>query len=89
MNVIVKLEQILDPVTGGTAERPWKKQIFITKTIENYPKVIAFQAWNTVADSLDDTPIGTTLDITFSLESKAPNGKYYTEAKILSAVKVG
>jgi hypothetical protein len=47
-----------------------------------YSKSIAFECVDKTADTASSFPVGTTLDVTFNIESREWKGKFFTSAKI-------
>jgi hypothetical protein len=81
MEILGKLIVLLDTSTGIGANGPWKKKMFVVETKEKYPKKIAFTAWNEQADIAENLAAGAEIKISFSLESREYNGKWYTDVK--------
>jgi len=57
----------------------WKKQEFIIETSGQYPKKVCVTAWGRLVDVV--TNIGSTVEVSFNLESREYNGRWYTEVK--------
>lgn len=80
-----KLKGILhekqEPLTGTSQRGAWTKQDFVLKTNDQYPTLVAFQAWNDTCDMLHDTAPGNEVEVTFSPESRKYNDKYFTNLK--------
>ena len=68
-------------LTGNGKNGAWSKQDFVIETLGEYPKKVAFTAWNDKADFIIDKPIGTTLKISFNVESREYNERWYTELR--------
>lgn len=49
----------------------------------DYPKKVAFVAWNKVAEQLDAVSNGYFISVDFKISSREWNGKYYTEATVI------
>lgn len=80
MEVSGKIAQLL-PLQQGTGKNGvWKKQEFILETSGEYPKKICFSLWG---DKIDQSPLkeGTAVKVSFDVESREYNGKWYTDAK--------
>ena len=76
-----RLMQVLPEQSGQGQNGPWLKQIFIIETQEQYSKKIAFICWNDKAEILKQLKPGDELRVSFSLESREFNGRWYTDAK--------
>ena len=77
-----RIFQILEQQSGNGQNGPWKKQVFIVETEGQYPKKIAFEAWNDKAQEIQESAPGDKVTISYNLESKEYNGKWYTTAKV-------
>lgn len=77
--LILKLEQ-----QSGTGKngKTWVKQDFVIETKEQYPKKICMTAWGDPTDIVESASIGDNLNISFNLESREYNGKWYTEVRV-------
>ena len=82
MEIIGKLLQKLPLQSGiGRTGNSWQKQEFVIETMEQYPKKVCANLWGDKLDMLDTVNIGDTVKISFSLESREFNGKWYTDVK--------
>lgn len=81
MDISGKLITLLETNTGVGANGPWKKKTFVIETKEKFPKKVAITAWNEQADLAEKLSAGTELKISFNLESREYNGKWYTDVK--------
>ena len=82
MEITGRLIMVL-PLQQGTGKSgtPWQKQEFIIETIEQYPKKICANLWGDKTDALQRLQIGTVVKMSFSLESREFNGKWYTDVR--------
>ena len=80
MNIIGKITELLPLQTGISKNGQWKKQDIIIETSGQYPKKVCFSIWG---DKINEKQlvIGNDLDISFELESRDFNGKWYTDVK--------
>jgi len=80
MKITAKLTEVLPLQTGISKNGQWRKQDIIVETEGQYPKKICFSIWG---DNIKESQliIGTILDISFELESREFNGKWYTDVK--------
>ena len=67
-------------VTGESKNGIWKKQDFVIETDAQYPKKICFTLWGDKISKLESV-VGDKVTISFDIESKEYNGKWFTEAK--------
>lgn len=82
MEIIGKLLQKLPLQSGiGRTGNSWQKQEFVIETIEQYPKKVCANLWGDKLDMLDTVNIGDTVKVSFSIESREFNGKWYTDVK--------
>ena len=81
MEIEGEIIEILDLKSGTTKNgKEWKSQEFIVETEEQYPKKICFSLFG---DKIDANPITINLkhQVSFNLESREYNGRWYTEAR--------
>jgi hypothetical protein len=85
MNIKAKLIQLLPLQTGMGKNGQWRKQDIIVETDSQYPKKICISIWG---DKINEKQliIGNQLDITFELESREFNGKWYTDVRAIQLV---
>lgn len=80
MDITGTIRNVLPPKTGEGKNGPWKKQEVILETEGKYPKNICFTFWGDKAES----PLfrnGSAVKISYDLESREFNGRWYTDAK--------
>lgn len=81
MELRVKLLQLLPLQTGTGKNGEWRKQEFIVETIgSNYPKKICISAWGDKINT-DVLKEGNELNISFDVESREFNNRWYTDVK--------
>jgi Domain of unknown function (DUF3127) len=80
MQLIAKLTQLLPLQTGTGKNGQWKKQDIIVETDGTYPKKVCISIWG---DKISESvlKIGSQLNISFDVESREYNGKWYTDVK--------
>ncbi|MFI5219647.1 MAG: DUF3127 domain-containing protein [Bacteroidia bacterium] len=82
LELTAKLLQVHPEQTGTGKNGTWVKQEFIVETInEQYPRKICFSAWGERTQILKTLNPGAQLNISFSLESREYNSRWYTEAR--------
>ena len=77
-----KLLQKLSVQSGKSAKGDWSKQEFVLETQENYPRKVCLSVWGAdkVAE-LGATAEGEILKVSFNLESRCFNERWYTDAR--------
>ncbi|MBK1704531.1 DUF3127 domain-containing protein [Halochromatium glycolicum] len=80
MEITGKITQVLPEKSGTSARGPWRKQEYILETAGDYPKQVCFMVWG---DRIDQFAIreGQELRVSFNLESREFNGRWYTDVK--------
>jgi len=82
MEIIGKLIQKL-PMQSGISKtgNSWQKQEFVIETLEQYPRKICANIWGDKTAVLETLNIDDKVVMTFDLESREFNGKWYTDVK--------
>lgn len=82
MEITGKLIQKL-PVQSGvsTSGNNWSKAEFVIETVEQYPKKVCANLWGDRARALDQFQIGSLITVSFDLESREYNGRWYTDVR--------
>jgi len=80
MELTGKLILINQLVSGEGKNGVWKKQDIIVETNGQYPKKVCFTLWGDKIDKLSAV-IGDTIEVSFDIESKEYNGRWFTEAR--------
>lgn len=80
MQLTAKLVQLLPLQTGNGKNGQWKKQDIIVETEGTYPKKVCISIWG---DKINDAVLktGSMLNISFDVESREYNGRWYTDVK--------
>ncbi len=65
--------------TGKTGNT-WKKQEFVLETEGQYPKKVCISIWGDKHDA-NLLQVGNTVNVSFDIESREYNGKWYTDVK--------
>lgn len=80
MQLTAKLVTVLPVQTGTGKNGPWKKQDIIVETEGQYPKKVCVSVWG---DKINESQLkpGTVLNISFDIESREYNGRWYTDVK--------
>lgn len=77
MEIKGRMFQVLEPITGESANGPWKKQEFVIETMDQYPKKINFSVWNDKIQ-LSSLAANAVITVYFDAESREYNGRWYT-----------
>jgi len=80
MEITGNLIHILPAQTGQGKNGPWKKQEFVIETTDTYPKKVCLAAWGDKVD-LAKYKTGQSIKVSFDVESREYNGKWYTDLK--------
>ena len=86
MNIKGKIIQVMDEQSGESAKGPWRKQEYVLETEGQYPKKVCFIVWN---DKIDEWSMreGDFADVSFDLESREYNARWYTDVKAWKVTK--
>ncbi len=88
MQLTAKLTQLLPVQTGQGKNGPWKKQDIIVETEGKFPKKVCMAIWGDKVD-VRHLQIGKQLNISFDVESREFNGKWYTDVKVFKIEAAG
>lgn len=80
MQFTARLVQVL-PLQSGTGRNgEWKKQDIIVETEGQYPKKVCVSMWG---DKINESvlQVNNLLDISFEVESREYNGRWYTDVR--------
>ncbi len=82
MEITGKLIQKLELQSGiGKTGNSWQKQEFVIETIEQYPRKVCMNLWGDKIDTLATLELGDTIIVSFNLESREFNGRWYTDVR--------
>ena len=82
LELIAKLLEKLPVQSGQSARGAWSKQEFVLETQENYPRKVCASVWG--ADKVSELAAvaeGETVKISFNLESRQFNERWYTDVR--------
>jgi Domain of unknown function (DUF3127) len=88
MDINGKIIQLLGVQTGQGKNGTWKKQEFILETGDTYPKKVCIAVWGDKIDMSQFT-IGDPIQVSFDVESREYNGRWYTDVKAWKVVGAG
>ena len=80
MQLKAKLVEILPLQTGKGKNGEWRKQDIVVETQEKYPKKVCVSIWGDKLEGVALKP-QELYDISFDIESREFNGKWYTDVK--------
>lgn len=89
MEISGRLVQTLPTQSGMGKNGEWKKCSFVIETADKFPKKICIIAWKDLVDQVQQISIGTELKVSFDVESREYNGKWYTDVKAWKVVANG
>jgi hypothetical protein len=80
MEISGKLYKILPLVTGQGKNGEWRKQELVIETQSQFPKKVCMSLWGDKIDQLKYKE-GDNVTLSFDLESREYNGRWFTEAR--------
>jgi hypothetical protein len=88
MEITGKIIKILPLQVGEGKNGTWKKQEFVIETSAQIARKVCFSLWG---DKIDQFNLheGEETEVSFDLESREYNNRWYTEAKAWKIVKKG
>ncbi len=86
MDISGKIIQLLPVQTGQGKNGIWKKQEFILETGDTYPKKVCIAVWGDKID-LNSFKTGEPVTVSFDVESREYNGRWYTDVKAWKVVR--
>ena len=81
MEISGKVVTVLPETTGQGQNGKWLRQNLIIETSDRFPKKICITAWNDKAEALSRLKAGDEVKVSFDLESREYNGRWYTDVK--------
>lgn len=81
LEITGRLIQKLPMQSGTSARGSWQKQEFIIETEDQYPRKICANLWGDKADMLNRFNEGDRIRMSFEIESREFNGRWYTDVK--------
>lgn len=76
---ITKVEDIQEGTSQSSGNK-WRKRNVLGNTVGSYPKMVCVEVWNDRCEN-QLLAVGNILDISFDIESREFNGRYYTTVK--------
>ena len=88
MEITGKIIVVLPPQSGvSQAGNNWKKQEYVLETEETYPKKVHFDFFGERADQYTWIKIGDRIRLSFDIESREYNNRWYTSIRGWKAEK--
>lgn len=81
LEVSGKVLQILQEQSGEGKNGRWVKQDFVIETEEQFPKKVCFSTWGDKAAEVKKLSAGDSIIVSFNVESREYNGKWYTDLR--------
>lgn len=86
MDINGKVILVMAEQTGQGKNGTWRKLEFVIETQSQYPKKVCFSIWGDKIDSAG-IKMGDDVVVSFDLESREYNGKWYTDLRAWKVVK--
>ena len=84
------IKQIFPALTGTSNGKEWKRQDFVIETEPGqYPKTICMCLFGDKSDVLSNLSAGCDVDVSFNVESRQYQDKWFTNCNAFSVTKVG
>jgi Domain of unknown function (DUF3127) len=80
MEISGKIIKVLQLQSGQGKNGVWKKQEYVLEYGDQYPKLVCFNVWGEKVDQFAINE-GDVVTVSFDVESREFNGKYYTDVK--------
>ncbi len=76
-----KIIKIMPMQSGNSARGQWQKQEFVIETKDKFPKKACFSVWGDKIDSLKNYTEGAEVTVSFNVESREYNQRWYTDLR--------
>jgi len=87
MDIKGKIIQKMELQSGvSKAGNNWKKQEYVLETLDSYPKKVKFDFFGDRADQYP-LEVGDIITLSYDIESREFNGRWYTDIRGFKAVK--
>ncbi len=78
LSVKGRVTQILKPESGvSRGGKEWNKREFVIETEEQFPRKVCFTLFGDKAPLIDGFTVGEMVEVSFNLESREYNGKWF------------
>jgi hypothetical protein len=81
LDITGKIIKVMPEQSGAGKKGTWVKQEFVIETAEQYPKKICCSAWGDKVETLRGFSEGDVVKVSFNLESREYNEKWYTDIR--------
>lgn len=89
LSVKGKINQVLKAESGvSRAGNEWKKQDFVLETDEQFPRKVCFTLFGDKVDLLNGLNQGQEVEVSFNVESREYNGRWFTNVNAWKIDKV-
>lgn len=89
MEIEGKIIQELPMQSGvSKAGNPWKKREWVLETFGSYPRKVKFHVFGDRGDTMN-IEVGNSYTLSFDLESREFNGRWYTDVSVYQARPMG
>ena len=86
MEIKGKIHKLLPVQSGTGAKGAWHKREFVIMTEDRFPKAVCFALWNDDIDRIYNLKEGDIVYVSFDIESKEYNEKWFTNLKAFNVV---
>jgi len=88
MEITGKIIAVLPQTTGQGKNGMWRSQDYVLETGDQYPKKVCFNLFN---DKIDQFPVAIDdmVNVSFDIESREYNGRWYTSVRAWKIDKNG
>jgi hypothetical protein len=76
-----RLFHVAPEQSGQGKNGTWTKQEFVIETTDQYPKKVCFTVWGEKTSALKSLKAGEEVKVSFDVESREYNGKWYSDLK--------
>ena len=77
MEIVGRLDSILEPQTGTSAKGEWRKDSFVIETLDQYPKKVNISYFGDKLN-INNFNINDEIKVSINIDSREFNGKWYT-----------
>jgi len=89
LEVTGKLVTTLPTQSGEGKNGTWTKGSFVIETADKFPKKVCLTVWGDLVSNLNSIQSGDELKVSFDVESREYNGRWYTDLKAWKIEKAG
>ena len=86
MEIKGKIHKLLPVQSGTGAKGAWHKREFVIMTEDRFPKAVCFALWNGDIDRISNLKEGDIVYVSFDIESKEHNEKWFTNLRAYNVV---